>query len=148
MILDLTRRTFIKLEFAGVVAILLKVSTDFVTSQTSNTTSSIDTFEITPNYFGKSVRLGEKGLVWLIREKEGFYALDRRCTHLGCPVNWDKLQEMFVCPCHNSKFHINGDVWSGPASKSLIAVRLRKANHSSLIADTSLVVPKNWRFSI
>lgn len=41
------------------------------------------------------------------------------CTHLGCRYNWDAEKKMFVCPCHNSVFTIDGKYVSGPALRGL-----------------------------
>ncbi len=39
------------------------------------------------------------------------------CTHLGCIVN--ASDEGFFCPCHGSEFGPRGEVYSGPAPRSL-----------------------------
>jgi nitrite reductase/ring-hydroxylating ferredoxin subunit len=39
------------------------------------------------------------------------------CTHLGCLVN--TVDEGFFCPCHGSEFGPRGEVYSGPAPRSL-----------------------------
>ena len=45
--------------------------------------------------------------------------LNRRCPHASCPVNYDEKENEFVCPCHQSRFTINGDVTVGPATDNL-----------------------------
>lgn len=42
-----------------------------------------------------------------------------KCTHLGCSVTWNPLEESFDCPCHGSRFFNNGKVINGPANSPL-----------------------------
>ncbi len=41
------------------------------------------------------------------------------CTHLGCPVDYERAGEELVCPCHQSRFAANlrGRVVGGPAPR-------------------------------
>ncbi len=48
---------------------------------------------------------------------DGVVALDARCTHQGCSVEWEAGS--FVCPCHASAFAIDGAVEKGPATEPL-----------------------------
>ena len=48
--------------------------------------------------------------------------LTRTCPHQGCKLSYKTDQNMFVCPCHNSKFNIDGNCVSGPACPSNIRV--------------------------
>lgn len=49
----------------------------------------------------------------------GFLALYQRCTHLGCSVPWDQQAQQFICPCHSSKFSMQGEVLNPPAPRPL-----------------------------
>lgn len=42
-----------------------------------------------------------------------------KCTHAGCQATWDEKKEMFICPCHGSKFDKDGKVIEGPAKEDL-----------------------------
>jgi nitrite reductase/ring-hydroxylating ferredoxin subunit len=41
-----------------------------------------------------------------------------RCTHLGCRLG-DVRNDLLVCPCHGSRFRLDGSVAAGPASRAL-----------------------------
>ena len=67
-----------------------------------------------------SVTAFVQGQFYLSRLKdEGFLAISRQCTHLGCTLPWVADKKQFVCPCHASAFDITGDVVTGPASRPL-----------------------------
>jgi cytochrome b6-f complex iron-sulfur subunit len=42
--------------------------------------------------------------------QKNIIAIDPTCTHSGCIVNWKKDKNAFVCPCHDSKFTLQGKV--------------------------------------
>ena len=41
------------------------------------------------------------------------------CTHLGCKLSWNPIEEIWECPCHGSKFSKRGFVIEGPAVKNI-----------------------------
>ena len=48
-----------------------------------------------------------------------FVVLSRVCTHSACIVIWDSLVHELKCPCHGSRFDIDGRVTRDPATRSL-----------------------------
>lgn len=52
--------------------------------------------------------------VFLAALSEGLTAFSAVCSHLGCIVDWDSRQGLFLCPCHGGKYDINGNVIGGP----------------------------------
>jgi len=43
-------------------------------------------------------------------------ALAINCSHLGCSVALNQAAQSFDCPCHGSRFHLDGNVLHGPAA--------------------------------
>jgi len=50
--------------------------------------------------------------------QEGFIALYGVCTHLGCLPKWVDTNHRFECPCHGSKYQLDGHWIEGPAPRS------------------------------
>jgi len=50
---------------------------------------------------------------------DGPLAVARRCTHLGCRVNFRRELNIIECPCHQSRFSPRGVRQSGPAQADL-----------------------------
>ncbi|MEU4221241.1 FAD-dependent oxidoreductase [Actinoplanes sp. NPDC026623] len=47
------------------------------------------------------------------------HAVSARCTHLGCIVHFNDAETAWECPCHGSRFGIDGTVVQGPANRPL-----------------------------
>jgi cytochrome b6-f complex iron-sulfur subunit len=70
----------------------------------------------------------------LIHSEQGFKAISLVCTHLGCTVQQDA--DGFACPCHGSRFDLNGKVAHSPAIKSLSSLRVEITKDNKLILHT------------
>ena len=70
------------------------------------------------------VKVGEGAVVEINNRKVAAYKksdseiikLSSVCTHLGCQVNWNTADKTWDCPCHGSRFDIDGNVKKGPAT--------------------------------
>ena len=61
--------------------------------------------------------LGKKGIY---RDENGnAHAVSLRCTHLGCLVRFNAAERSWDCPCHGSRFAVDGSVLEGPAVQPL-----------------------------
>jgi cytochrome b6-f complex iron-sulfur subunit len=75
----------------------------------------------------------------LFRDGEGVWAVSTVCTHLGCIVK--PGAEGFECPCHGSRFSLDGSVVKGPAPKALPWLSVSAAGGDTFIVDESSTVP-------
>jgi menaquinol-cytochrome c reductase iron-sulfur subunit len=49
------------------------------------------------------------GRVWLVRREGGEVdAFTTICPHLGCSVNFENKEKLFICPCHGGTFDVRG----------------------------------------
>ena len=69
----------------------------------------------------------------------GFCAIYRKCVHLGCTVPFCASSKWFECPCHGSKYSINGEYRAGPAPRSLDRYRVDIVN-GQVVVDTSTLI--------
>ncbi|WP_405162307.1 Rieske (2Fe-2S) protein [Nocardia sp. NBC_01499] len=58
-----------------------------------------------------------------------FVGLSSTCTHAGCTVT-SVSGGTINCPCHGSKYHLDGSVARGPAPKPLAAKAVRVVGDS------------------
>jgi cytochrome b6-f complex iron-sulfur subunit len=79
--------------------------------------------------------------VFVIRLADGFRALSSVCTHLGCIARFQPDKNLIACPCHGSRFSLEGDVMAGPAPRPLRWVQMSLSDKGELIVDTSIEVP-------
>ncbi|MDP4110321.1 MAG: FAD-dependent oxidoreductase [Bacillota bacterium] len=75
----------------------------------------------------ESVQNGHGGIVehdgrkiGVYKNQEGaVYAVSARCAHLGCELTWNPDELTWECPCHGSRYDIDGNVINNPAIKNL-----------------------------
>lgn len=65
---------------------------------------------------------GEDGKLAVYRDIAGNeHRLSAACTHRGCIVAWNSIEQTWDCPCHGSRFAPNGELLTGPAMAPLEA---------------------------
>jgi glycine/D-amino acid oxidase-like deaminating enzyme/nitrite reductase/ring-hydroxylating ferredoxin subunit len=47
------------------------------------------------------------------------HAVSPTCTHMGCLVSFNSAEKAWECPCHGSRFGLDGAVLQGPATRPL-----------------------------
>lgn len=50
------------------------------------------------------------------------HAVDPACTHIRCTVKWNRAERTWDCPCHGSRFDVDGRMLTGPARRDLRTV--------------------------
>lgn len=76
---------------------------------------------------GAIIRSGRRKQAVYRSEDGNLHAFSATCTHLGCVVAWNSAEKSWDCPCHGSRFNIEGQVLHGPANTSLQSTE-RKEN--------------------
>ena len=88
-------------------------------------------------YPPESVTADPQNGVYIVHAAEGIYALSAVCTHLGCLTAWKPELGIIACPCHGSKFHIDGVKFDGPAPRPLPWLKAWVDDEGNLQIDRS-----------
>lgn len=118
----------------------------------------------TADQFGEGAKFLEDKKVFVFREGNTFYAISAICTHLGCTVSMQRLNQPkkvqirgreveetaeFHCPCHGSKYHGDGTNFAGPAPRPLAYHRIEVSpDDGQLIVDMSEDVGQDFRLTV
>lgn len=118
----------------------------------------------TPDQFGEGGRFLEDKRLFVFRQGKTFYAISAACTHLGCTVKMEKLQQPkkvktrqrefeeqyeFHCPCHGSKYYGDGTNYAGPAPRPLDYFKLEMAaEDGQLVVDMGQKVGQDFRLTV
>lgn len=118
----------------------------------------------TPDQFNEGPSFLEDKRVFIFRQKNTFHAISAVCTHLGCTVKMQRLnqpkkvtvggreieeQAEFACPCHGSKYYGDGTNYSGPAPRPLDYYKLELSpDDGQLIVDASETVGQDFRLTV
>ena len=55
----------------------------------------------------------------MYRKENDLYIVDIFCPHLGCTLTFNEYEKTWDCPCHGSRFDIEGKIIKGPANVGL-----------------------------
>ena len=118
----------------------------------------------TIDQFSEGAKFIDDKRIFVFREKNTFHCISATCTHLGCTVKMNRLnqpktvnvrgrqineQVEFACPCHGSKYYGDGTNYAGPAPKPLAHYKLEVApEDGQLVVDTSQTVPQDFRLTV
>ncbi|MFQ5433579.1 MAG: ubiquinol-cytochrome c reductase iron-sulfur subunit, partial [Anaerolineae bacterium] len=71
----------------------------------------------------------------------GVAAIYKVCTHLGCIYPWVEANDRFECPCHGSKYRLDGRRIESPAPRTLDRFQLDvlAADQITVLAGSELI---------
>ena len=66
-------------------------------------------------------------------------ALEARCTHEGCTVQYVPGESLIWCACHNGRFDVEGRVLSGPPPRPLPSYTVKQDEQGAtfVVAETA-----------
>jgi cytochrome b6-f complex iron-sulfur subunit len=144
----MTRRLFITggiFSGMGALYLILRGVFSFLQQPASGTRPTRFTLlglqELTQSQTGLLFRRG----VWLIRDDRGWYGLVNVCTHLGCHPAFDPKMRILICPCHGSRFDLQGNVLKGPADRPLQRPFLFLGSKQEIGVDLRRLVDSGFR---
>ncbi|HNS39902.1 MAG TPA: Rieske 2Fe-2S domain-containing protein [Promineifilum sp.] len=72
---------------------------------------------------------------------QGVAAIYKVCTHLGCIYAWTPTNSRFECPCHGSKYRLDGRRVESPAPRTLdrFLVQAIADDQTTVLAEANLV---------
>lgn len=128
---NITRRDFVKksmslLPFVGAGSFLYPLSQFSFFEEKQAISLVVNMEELTH-------KVTKKGNVFIKKHNDEISVFDARCTHMGCLLNYSENENAFVCPCHSSKFSLDGTVLKGPAQKKLDTISFKISNKNLLI---------------
>jgi len=99
-----------------------------------------------PSIKGVTLDPGQAGVydvgddpVAVYRDDEGeVHVRSAVCPHMGCLVSWNDGEQSWDCPCHGSRFDIDGSVLDTPAVDGLEEVSLPEMDERVAGGDISL----------
>jgi menaquinol-cytochrome c reductase iron-sulfur subunit len=86
------------------------------------------------------------GPVLIGRDEAGLFALLEVCTHLGCTVA--RQGQELACPCHGSRFALNGTHLAGPATRPLAYLALTLNADGLIEVNLGKAVEANVRLAV
>ncbi len=94
------------------------------------------------------VRFQKEKKAYVIGTSGGVYALSAVCTHLGCIARYKSDEKVIACPCHGSRFDLEGNVVHGPAPRPLPWLDVTEDAQGNLVVDTGIVIPRGKVFKV
>lgn len=75
---------------------------------------------------GKIVDYDGKKVGVYKNEAGEYYCINPVCSHLKCALSFNEAEKTWDCPCHGSRYDINGHILEGPAVLPIDKIRIKK----------------------
>jgi nitrite reductase/ring-hydroxylating ferredoxin subunit len=113
-----TRRLAPVLEARSLVRGSTRLASGWVVDRVRSQLNNVDSpAELGP---GEAAYLRDGGLWAAYRDTTGeAHVVSAACTHMGCLVTFNQTETTWECPCHGSRFAVDGEVLQGPATTPL-----------------------------
>lgn len=148
----MNRREFMSWVSVGMLAsslpvILAACNAENQSSSTKKTEIKLDTSVREDGFqaLGTLEKLEEKGfitdkknaeksvIIFRNPDTEEIVAFDSMCTHQACSVEFNATEKLLICPCHSSKFALDGQVVAKPAEKPLTPFEIKQEDNLILV---------------
>jgi Rieske Fe-S protein len=73
---------------------------------------------------GRIVKYEGKSLALYKDDNGMLHAVNPACTHIKCTIGWNSAEKSWDCPCHGSRFSVDGEVLTAPARKDLEVIKM------------------------
>lgn len=70
-----------------------------------------------PDGHGGVVRIGFKRFACYKDDLGNLHRISARCPHMGCRLEWNPDERSWDCPCHGSRYDVDGRLLDDPAQK-------------------------------
>jgi len=91
--------------------------------------------ELAPNSY-KIFKFGNIPGILILTKEGDYFAFSAVCTHLTCTVLYEDDTETILCPCHNGRFDLAGNVISGPPPSPLEAFDIEISEDEIIVSRT------------
>ncbi|MEW5958090.1 MAG: Rieske (2Fe-2S) protein [Chloroflexota bacterium] len=146
---NMTRRQVLiglgNLSLLGVLLTAVRGSLQFLTPPVSRTTAPV-IIAGPPPAFAAGLTSLPGSPAFIGRDQAGLFALSAVCTHLGCTVA--RQGDELACPCHASRFSLDGSNLSGPAPRPLPHLQLTLNAAGLLEVDLSQPAAPDFRLPV
>lgn len=72
---------------------------------------------------GKVVKYDGDSLAIYKDKNDELHTVSSACTHIKCNVAWNNTELVWECPCHGSRFTMDGEMITAPARKDLEKIK-------------------------